>query len=123
MRFVSMNVSLKKMLGVAAAAWLLAAPALADKKLDDAVARADQQLQRGHPEEGVKTLQRLAEQAPSAEAYAALARFQWKVGDAEGAGKSAGKAQELSASAPPPVRSEVLANVSGLTLRRGAGKQ
>lgn len=117
-----MNVSMKKMLAVAAAAWLVAAPALADKKLDDAVARADQQLQRGHPEEGVKTLQRVAEQTPSAEAYAALARFQWKVGEADGAGKSAAKAVELSASAAPAVRSEVLANVSGLTLRRGAGK-
>ena len=113
-----------KTVAAALAAWTLAvAPARADKKVDDAIARADQQLQRGHPEEGVKTLQRLAEQAPSAEAYAALARFQWKVGDAEGAGKSAGKAQELSASAPPPVRSEVLANVSGLTLRRGPGKE
>src|SRR2546422_6325117 len=101
MRFVSMNVSTKKMLGVAAAAWLLAAPAFADKKLDDAIARADQQLQRGHPEEGVKTLQRVAEQTPGPEAYSALARFQWKTGDADGAAKSAAKAVELSASAAP----------------------
>jgi tetratricopeptide (TPR) repeat protein len=117
-----MNVSMK-MLGAAAAAWMVAVPALADKKLDDAVARAEQQLQRGHPEEGVKGLQRVAEQTPTAEAYAALARFQWKTGDADGAGKSATKAVELSASAAPAVRSEVLANVSGLTLRRGAGKE
>jgi tetratricopeptide (TPR) repeat protein len=117
-----MNVSMKKTLGVAVAAWLLAAPAFADKKLDDAIARADQQLQRGHPEEGVKTLQRVAEQTPSPEAYAALSRFQWKTGDADGAAKSSTKAVELSASAAPAVRSEVLATVSGLTLKRGSGK-
>ena len=117
-----MNVSMKQMLGVAAAIAMTAAPALGDKKLDDAKARADQQLQRGHPEEGVKTLQRLAEQTPSPEAYAALAHFQWKTGDADGAGKSATKAIELSASAAPPVRAEVLADVSGLTLKRGSGK-
>src|ERR1700730_18238346 len=122
MRFAPMNVSMT-MLGVAAAAWMTAAPVLADKKLDDAVARAEQQLQRGHPEEGVKTLQRLADQGPHAEAYGALARFHGNTGDAEVAAKSAGKAVELSASAPPAARSEVLANVSGLTLRRGAGKE
>jgi len=117
-----MNVSMK-VLGVTAAALMVAGPALADKKLDDAVARAEQQLQRGHPEEGVKGLQRVAEQTPSPEAYLALSRFQWKTGDAEGAGKSATKAVELSSSAAAPVRSEVLAGVSGLTLRRGAGKE
>jgi tetratricopeptide (TPR) repeat protein len=116
-----MNVP-KKMLAAATAAWMIATPVLADKKLDDAVARAEQQLQRGHPEEGVKAIQRVAEQAPSAEAYAALARFQWKTGDAEGAAKSANKAVELSGSAAPAVRSEVLAGVSDLTLRRGSGK-
>jgi len=117
-----MNVP-KKMLAAVAAASMIAAPVLADKKLDDAVARAEQQLQRGHPEEGVKTLQRLNDQTPSAEAAVALARFQWKTGDAEGAAKNATKAVELSASAAPNVRSEVLATVSGLTLRRGSGKE
>ena len=116
-----MNVSMK-VLAVSAAAWMAAVPALADKKLDDAVARAEQQLQRGHPEEGVKGLQRVAEQTPSPEAYSALARFQWKTGDADGAAASSRKAVELSASAAPAVRSEVLANVSGLTLKRGSGK-
>lgn len=117
-----MNVSMKVLAG-AAAALMVAGPALADKKLDDAVARAEQQLQRGHPEEGVKGLQRVAEQTPSPEAYAALARFQWKTGDADGAGKSLSKAVELSSSAAPAVRSEVLATVSGLTLKRGSGKE
>jgi superkiller protein 3 len=110
------------MLGTAAAILMAAMPAFADKKLDDAVARAEQQLQRGHPEEGVKGLVRVAEQAPSAEAYIALGRFQWKTGDAEGAAKSAAKAVDLSSSAAPAVRSEVLASVSALTLKRGAGK-
>ena len=117
-----MTVSMK-MLGVAAAAWMVAVPALADKKLDDAVARAEQQIQRGHPEEGVKGLQKLAEQTPSPEVYDALSRFQMKTGDAEGAAKSAAKAVELSASAAPAVRAQVLASVSGLTLKRGSGKE
>src|SRR5262245_33848168 len=125
MRFGSMNPSVNKtMAAIATLACLLAAgPARADKKLDDAVARAEQQLQRGHPEEGVKGLQKLAEQAPAADVYAALARFQWKTGDAEGAAKSAAKAVELSASAAPAARSEVLTSISSLTLKRGAGKE
>src|SRR5688572_26077918 len=95
MRGWSMRFSNRKLAAVLAASTLAAPPALADKKLDEAIARAEQQLQRGHPEEGVKSLQRLADQTANAEAYAALARFQWKTGDAEGAGRSSARAVEL----------------------------
>ena len=49
------------LLAVAACAAL---PAWADKRIDDAVAKADAQLARGKVEEAVKTLQKASAQAP-----------------------------------------------------------
>ena len=43
------------------AAALAAAPAFADKKLDDAVAKAESLAEKGRPEEGIKAVQKVAD--------------------------------------------------------------
>ena len=54
-----------------------AAPfAAADQKLDSAVAKAEEQIQKGKPEEALKGIQKFADGANSAEAFLQLARIQ-----------------------------------------------
>jgi tetratricopeptide (TPR) repeat protein len=101
---------------------LVAAPAFADKKLDDAVAKADSLAEKGKPEEALKNLQKVADQSSTPEAYLALARFQQRLASPEEAQTSVAKAVELSASAAPEVRAEALAALSGLDLTRGTGR-
>lgn len=67
--------SMKKISIAVAVLGLLASPALADKKLDDALVKAEKQLGEGKVEEAVKTVQKAAS---TAEGYIALARFQLK---------------------------------------------
>jgi tetratricopeptide (TPR) repeat protein len=100
---------------------LLAAPALADKKLDEAVARAEAQLQKGKPEEAIKILEKAA-QPPNAEGYVALARLQQRIGKYEDAAATATKAVEASAAAPDPVKSQALATLAMLDLSRGSAR-
>jgi tetratricopeptide (TPR) repeat protein len=104
------------------AAVLAATPALADKKLDDAVLKAESLAEKGKPEEAVKAVQKVAEQSNTAEAYLALARFQNRLASPEDAQTSVTKAVELSASAPPEMRAEALSALSGLDLTRGTGR-
>src|SRR6185503_8895096 len=103
------------------AAALTAAPAFADKKLDDAVAKAESLAEKGRPEEGIKAVQKVAEQSNSAEAYLALGRLQNRLASPEEAQTSLAKAVELSASATPDVKAEALAALSGQDLLRGTG--
>jgi Flp pilus assembly protein TadD len=115
-----------KMTGVLLTAFALAGAvtAHADKRVDDAFARAASQIEKGRPDEAVKTMQKAADQQPtSPEAQLALARVHWKVGNLDEGATAASKAVELSASAPPAVQADVLSTVSGLTLLRGAGKE
>ena len=100
---------------------LAAAPAFADKKLDDAVAKAESLAEKGKPEEGIKAVQKVAEQSNSAEAYIALGRLQNRLASPEEAQTSLAKAVELSASAAPEVKAEALAALSGQDLLRGTG--
>src|SRR5262245_34734418 len=65
----------------------LAPPALADKKLDDAVAKAEDQLAKGKPDEAEKGLQK-AVQGSGADGSLALARFQEKLGKFDDAAKN-----------------------------------
>jgi len=69
-----MKTSVMKKIGAALmAVGLLSAPAFADKRLDDAVARAEDQIAKGKPEEALKTMQKAASQQPtSPEAQLAL---------------------------------------------------
>jgi tetratricopeptide (TPR) repeat protein len=101
---------------------LLAGPAFADKALDDAVARAETQLQKGKPDEAIKILEKRAKDAPGPESYAALARLQQRAGKFDDAAASAAKAVEAGRSAPPAARSEALATLAALDLARGSAK-
>src|SRR5258708_14886223 len=94
------------------AAALAAAPAFADKKLDDAVGKAESLAEKRRPEEGVKAVQKVAEQSNSAEAYIALGRLQNHLASPEDAQTSRAKAVEPSASATPEVKPEAPAALS-----------
>jgi tetratricopeptide (TPR) repeat protein len=102
---------------------LSAAPAwaAADKRVDDAVARAEAQLDKGKPEEALKIAQKMASQVGSPEAHAAYARIQIKAGQVEEATATLAKAVELGG-ASPEGKAEALAALSALDLIRGSGK-
>ena len=105
------------LLAVAACAAL---PAWADKRIDDAVAKADAQLARGKVEEAVKTLQKAAAQAPrDPEPPLALARMFTRLGRLDEAAASLGKAGELAGTAPSSLRARVRASQSSFALRMG----
>jgi superkiller protein 3 len=101
---------------------LVAAPALADKKLDDAIAKADEQLQKGKPEEALKTLQKEVDKTPSTVAFAALARLQNRLGMCDEATASADRAVQMAAGAVGSVKGQAHAIRAVLALRCGAGK-
>jgi superkiller protein 3 len=96
---------------------LLASPALAQSKLDQAIAKAEEQLQKGKPEEAVKTLAKAAEQA-GAEGYLALGRFQERLGNLEEAAAAYGRARDAASG---PSRADALAALANFTLRTGKG--
>lgn len=102
---------------------LAAAPALADKRVDDAVARAEDQIKKGKPEEALKTLQKLVQQAPGPESQLALARIQLRAATADEALATAKLAADAAGSATPDVKSQVLAGVAGVELALGARKE
>jgi tetratricopeptide (TPR) repeat protein len=102
---------------------MVATPVFADKKLDDAVAKAEDQLQKGKPEEAVKTVQKIAEQSPSAEAYLALARIQERAGNLDEAAAAVAKAAQLAQSADAAVKAEALAAQASMELSRGSSKE
>src|SRR6188472_664746 len=123
-----------KMLIRAALVLIAVAPAtvFADKRVDDAVARAESQLKSGKPEEAVKTMQKVAGQVPGAESQAALARIQEKAGLLDEAAASATLAgldltRGSSADALKHAQDAVQAQSNGMTLavlaRAGPGGQ
>ena len=98
----------------------LAPSARADKKLDEAVAKADAQLAKGKEDEAVKILQKAVAQAPrDPEPPLALARVLLKLGKLDEAGKALGAAGDLASGAPPRTRARVLAARSAFALRAG----
>src|SRR5262245_41922661 len=99
---------------------LLAAPAFADKKLDEAVAKAEEQLQKGRPDEALKTLQKAVQGTPSVEGWIKLARFQERLGFMDEAMKSAVAA--AGAATTPDAKADALASRSALDLVAGTGK-
>jgi tetratricopeptide (TPR) repeat protein len=93
---------MKRLLTLLVALSVLAAPLLAqNSKLEQAVAKAEEQLQKGKPEEALKTLTKAVEQSPSGEGYVALSRLQQRLGSYDEAMASLTRAKEVSASAPP----------------------
>ena len=97
---------------------LLGAPAFADQKVDEAVAKANDQLQKGKPDEALKTLQKLVSQNPGPEAQIALGRFQEKTGNLDDALAAYRKAAEGTG----PGKAEGLAELAMLEMRTGPAK-
>ncbi len=115
---------MKRMALALAAAGLLASPVRADKKLDEALAKAESQLEKGRTEEALKGLQKAVTQAASSEGYVLLSRFQARLGSAEhleAGAVSAGKAVEVAVA--PDAKAEALANQVAFDLTRGSGRE
>ena len=107
---------MKRSLAAVLAVCALAAPALAQQsKLDQAIAKADEQLTKGKPDDAVKTLTKAAAEGGAA-GQVALARLQERVGNLDAAATAYGTAK---ASATGGDRADVLAAVANFTLRKG----
>jgi len=101
-----------------------ALPAGADKKLDDAVAKAERQLARGKPDEAVKILQKAAAQARrDPEAQLALGRLLTRLGRLDDAGAALARAGELAPAAPPAMRARVFTERSVFALHTGTVRE
>jgi tetratricopeptide (TPR) repeat protein len=93
------------------------APALADK-VDEEIAKAEEQFSKGKGEDALKRLTKLVEQnATSSKALVGLGLMQEKMGNLEEAKDSLGRAVQISASSPPAERAEALAALATLELR------
>ena len=101
-----------------------ALPAGADKRLDEAAAKAEQQLARGKPDEAVKILQKAAAQARrDPEAQYALAKLLMRLGRQDDAGAALARAGELAVAAPPAVRARIFTERSAFALRSGTVRE
>jgi tetratricopeptide (TPR) repeat protein len=101
-----------------AALVLLASPALAQQsKLDQAYAKALEQVAKGRPEEAVKTMTKAAAEN-GAEGQMALGRLQERLGNLDEAQAAYTQARS---SAQGAAKGEILAAISSFTLRRGTG--
>ncbi|HWW92622.1 MAG TPA: tetratricopeptide repeat protein [Vicinamibacteria bacterium] len=90
-----------------------------DKKLDDVIAKADAQVDKGKEDEAIKILQKAAAQAPrDPEPKLALARLFLRLGKLDEASKALGDAGLVSG-VPSSVRARVQATQSALALRGG----
>jgi tetratricopeptide (TPR) repeat protein len=104
------------------AAVLSARDALAqrDKRLDEALAKAEAQIVKGKDDEAVKILQKASSQLPrDPEAPLALALLLQRLGRLDDARVAFGRAAELSAAAAPAVKARVLSSRSAFALRAG----
>jgi tetratricopeptide (TPR) repeat protein len=101
---------------------LVATDARADKKLDEAIAKADEQLLKSKPEEAEKTLQKLVP-AGGPEAYLALARLQLRLGKEDEAGQNLATAQSTLATSTPTVKSQVLSALAEYNLIAGSSQE
>ena len=91
-----------RLLGTLALAALAASALAADKKVEDACAKADSQLAKGQAEEAEKTGAKLVQQVPTAEAHTCRARIQLKAGNAERAPPSPPPKASSCPLRPPP---------------------
>jgi tetratricopeptide (TPR) repeat protein len=106
---------MKRVLAALAAVAFLAATAAAQSKLDQAIAKADEQLAKGKPDDAVKTLAKAAADT-GAEGLIALGRLQERLGNLDAATEAYTQAK---AAAMGSRRADVLAAVANFTLRRG----
>ncbi len=101
-----------------------AAPAWADKRLDEAVAKAEALLAKGQQEEAVKVLDKAASRsARDPEAPLALATLLTRLGRLDEAGAALAKAGERLAGAPAATRARVLSARSTFALRAGTVRE
>jgi tetratricopeptide (TPR) repeat protein len=100
----------------------LAAPGIADQKFDEAIRKAEDQLQKGKGDEAVLTLKKLASQSPTAESFVALGQMQQRVGGLDEAGDSLAKAVSAAGGSPPATQAAAYSALASLDLRRGLGK-
>jgi len=101
---------------------LSAADALAqrDKRLDEALAKAEAQLAKGKDDEAVKILQKASSQlSRDPEAPLALALLLQRLGRLDDARVAFGRAAELSTASSPAVKAHVLSSRSAFALRAG----
>ena len=98
---------------------LLASTARADKRLDEAIAKAEDQVLKGRPEEAVKTVQKAAAQTPGSEGQVALGNLQAKLGNLEEASAAFAKANQLTAGEAPTIRACTLVAVASYNLSVG----
>jgi tetratricopeptide (TPR) repeat protein len=98
---------------------LCASTVRADKKLDEAVAKADEQVLKGRPEEAVKTMQRAAAQRSGSEGQVALGNLQARLGNFEEAGAAFAKASQLTSGEAPPTKASTLAAIASYNLAAG----
>ncbi len=111
---------MKRSLAAALAVALFTAPhALADQKVDEAFAKAGEQVVKGRPEEAEKTMQKLVNSNPGPEAFRAQGRILEQVGKLEEAGSAYAKGADLGTGAP---KAETMAIHSGFLLRTGPAK-
>jgi tetratricopeptide (TPR) repeat protein len=97
---------------------LLTPMAWAQSKLEKAIEKANEQVEKGRPEDAVKTLTRAAEEL-GAEGYVPLGRLQERLGDLEAAKAAYDQAK---ATASPEYRPEALAAAAHFALREGTGR-
>lgn len=110
---------MKRCLAALAVLGVLAAPAHAvQSKLDQAIAKADEQLQKGKPEDAVKTLTKAANEA-GADGQVALARLQERIGNLEAAGTAYEQARTSGLTLSGPAKADVFAAVAQFRLRHG----
>jgi tetratricopeptide (TPR) repeat protein len=99
---------------------LAALPAAADKRLDDAVAKAEAQLAKGKDAEAIRILEKEVSRAKrDPEPPLALARMLIRLGRLDEAGAALGTAGERAGGAPAAVRARVRASQSTFALRAG----
>jgi tetratricopeptide (TPR) repeat protein len=97
---------------------LLTPIAWAQSKLDKAVEKANEQVDKGKPDDAVKTLTKAADEA-GAEGYVALGRLQERLGNLEAAKAAYAQARTT---ASPAYRSQALAVAANFALREGASR-
>ena len=100
------------------AALLVTSSAGAQSKLEKAIEKAYEQIEKGKPDDAVKTLTKAAEEE-GAEGYMALGRLQERLGNLEAAKAAYDQARTT---ASPALRPDALAAAANFALRGGTGR-
>ena len=108
---------MKRMLAALAVLAVLASVAAAQSKLDQAIQKAYDQLQKGKPDDAVKTLSKAAAEA-GPEGQVALGRLQERVGNLDAAEAAYTQARQAAGAS-----ADILAAVAEFTLRTGTAKE